>query len=95
VTPPPHRPHSVLAPPAVRRRARRRAALRDEVWQGPGSSAWRARLAAERRAERRTYALVAALALGLGTGGAIAWGVASGEPVSTADRAAPVATTAR
>ncbi len=94
MTQPPNRPISLFAP-AVRRRARRRAALRDEVWQGPGSSAWRARLAAERRAERRTYALVAALAFGLGAGGAIAWGAASGEPHGTADRAAPVATKAR
>jgi hypothetical protein len=91
VTPSPHRPLSVLSTPAVRRRAHRRAALRGETWLGPGSPGWRARLAAERRAERRTYALVAALALGLGAGGAIAWGVASDEPVRTAEQAQPAA----
>lgn len=89
MTPSPHRHLSVLAPPAVRRRARRRAALRSETWLGPGSPGWRARLAAERRAERRTLALVAALALSLGAGGAIAWGVASDEPAPMADRAQP------
>ncbi len=86
MTPPPHRPLPVLAPPGVRRRARRRAALRDEAWLGPGSPGWRARLAAERRAERRTYALVAALVLALGGGGAVAWGLATEGSAPSADR---------
>ena len=91
MTPPPHRPRSVLAPPAARRRARRRAALRDEVWLGPGSPGWRARLVAERRAERRTYALLATLTLALGAGGAIGWGVATDAPAGSADRASQAA----
>jgi hypothetical protein len=95
VTPPPHRPLSVLAPPAVRRRAHRRAALRAEAWLGPGSPGWRARLAAERRAERRTFALLAAVAVALSAGGAIAWGIASDGPMRTADRPPSVAAPAR
>jgi hypothetical protein len=75
----------------VRRRAHRRAALRTEAWLGPGSPGRRARLAAERRAERRTYALLAAAALALGAAGAIGWGIASDAPVRTADAPAPAA----